>query len=171
MRFVVLVLSAVAAQNLAAQAGVGAKFGSRDPFVCASKTEPTSGPPSGQRLVELLRCGSGGERVYDGQLYLLENVKAEIGKGRPYQITDFARKLDPSKPVYPIRGSFDKYQCSQLNPKIHMKGRNPGDNCSLYPQPNAEGICYTTTFGEWDCVMNDREIGVNAAKTYVPAPQ
>jgi hypothetical protein len=173
MRFVLfaMVMSAGVAGSLSAQPGIGAKFGSRDPFVCKSKTQPASGAPSGQQLVDLIRCGSAGERVYDGQLYLLENVKAEIGKGRPYVYTDYGHKLDPSKPVYPIRGSFDKYQCTALNPKIGMKGRNPGDNCSIYPQPKAEGICYTTTFGEWDCLMQDREIGVSAAKHYQPAPR
>src|SRR5690348_861356 len=111
----------------AAQAGTGAKFGTRDPHTCASKKEPTSGAPSGARLEELVRCGSGGEKVYDGQLFLLENLKAEIGKGRPYQASDsLAHNIDPSQPVYPIRGSFDKYQCDEIKPALKMKGRNAG---------------------------------------------
>jgi hypothetical protein len=173
MQFIVLalVISAAMSEVLSGQAGVGAKYGSRDPYVCQSMKEPTSGAPSGQRLIDLVRCGSGGERLYSGQLYLLENVKVQIGKGRPYQPTDKAHKLDPSKPVYPIRGSYDKYQCDALNPKLGMKGRNPTDNCSMYPNPKAEGICYTTTFGEWDCLMSDKEIGVQAARHYLPAPR
>src|SRR5690348_6662554 len=107
-----VLFSAGTLATVAAQPGIGSKYGSRDPLVCGSKTEPTRGAPSGQRLVDLVRCGSGGERVYWDQLYLLENVKVEIGKARPYQPTDKANKLDPSKPVYPIRGSFDKYQCN-----------------------------------------------------------
>jgi hypothetical protein len=86
-------------------------------------------------------------------------------------VTDRGRKLDPSKPVYPIRGSYDKYQCDALNPKLGMKGRNAGDNCSVYPNPKAEGICYTTTFGEWDCLMQDHEISVNEGKHYQAAPK
>jgi hypothetical protein len=168
---VAVAMSAGAAGDACAQAGVGATYGSREPFVCNSMKEPTTGAPSGQRLVDLVRCGSAGERVYDRQLYLLENVKVEIGKGRPYQPTDKAHKLDPSKPVYPIRGSYDKYQCDALNPKLGMKGRNLGDNCFVYPNPKAEGICYISTFGEWDCIMSDKQIGVGAGRRYVAAPR
>jgi hypothetical protein len=167
----ILIVLACAAGSLSAQTGVGAKYGARDPYACKSLKEPSSGAPSGQRLVDLVRCGSAGERVYDNQLYLLESVTVEIGKGRPYQPTDLSHKLDPSKPVYPIRGSYEKYQCDALNPKIRMKGRNPGDNCSMYPNPKATGICYSTTFGEWDCVMSDKQIGVAAATHYVAAPR
>src|SRR5689334_19773315 len=104
-------LLAVTAGSIYAQQGTGARFGARDPFLCASKKEPVNGSPSGQRLKDLVRCGSGGERVYQNQLYLFEDLNVEIGVGRPYKVSDRAPEMDPSKPVYPIRGSFNKYQC------------------------------------------------------------
>ena len=54
-----------------AQPGAGRPYEARDPFVCASKVEPKTGAPSGDRLRDLVRCGRGGEKVYDGDLYLL----------------------------------------------------------------------------------------------------
>src|SRR5690348_3706071 len=128
-------------------------MGARDPHACASK-EPASGAPSGDRLKELILCGKSGERVYDQDLYLLANVQVEIGKSRPYQTSDsLAQNIDPSQPVYPIRGSYDKYQCVVINTTMKLKGHSAGDNCSLFPQPQAEGICYRTTFGDWECSM------------------
>ncbi|MDQ6759380.1 MAG: hypothetical protein M3Z32_05865, partial [Acidobacteriota bacterium] len=53
--------------------------------------------------------------VYNTDLYLLENVKVEIGKGRPYHASDsLAQNIDPSQSVYPIHGSYDEFQCVKI---------------------------------------------------------
>ena len=50
-------------------------------------------------------------------LYLATNVSVEVAKGRPYSAsTDATQDVDPSQTVYPIRGSFDWWQCSGGGP-------------------------------------------------------
>ena len=70
-----------------------------------------------------------------------------------------------------IRGRYDKYQCNEIDVAAKMKGRNPSDNCTIYPQPEAEGSCYRNTFGEWECSMTDIAIGLGTAQHYQPAPK
>jgi hypothetical protein len=50
--------------------------------------------------------------VMGPKLYLLENVQAEVGKGRPFQATDLNfPDIDNTQLLYPIRGSYDWYVC------------------------------------------------------------
>lgn len=172
MKFLVTACVAAAAALVAAEPGVGAKYESRDPFVCASRKEPASGAPSANRLKDLVRCGTGGERVASQMLYLLENLQVEVGKGRPYQASDRqSHNIDPSFPVYPIRGSYDRYQCSLVNNAIDLRAYKSGANCSVYPNPEATGVCYKTTFGDWNCVMSDHMIGSGSKREYVAPPK
>jgi hypothetical protein len=97
-----------------------------------------------------------GEKVYGRNLYLFENVQAEIGKGRPFRGGGLSggadinmADADPSEPVYPIRGSFSQWQCA--NPKTSISPE--GQNCDLLSIPKASGVCYKTTFGDWVCRM------------------
>jgi hypothetical protein len=62
-----------------AQTNTSAKYGAGNPYLYASKNEPAAGAPSGTRLQELFRRGSGGEGIVLRELYLLENLKVEIG--------------------------------------------------------------------------------------------
>src|SRR5437762_3465439 len=52
--FTGLLLPLAFAASVHAQSNPGAKYGARNPFVCASKKEPLSGSPSGTRLKELV---------------------------------------------------------------------------------------------------------------------
>ena len=152
---------------LAAQPGVGAKYGTRDPWTCNGKKEPVQGALSADLAAQYFLCDF--EKVYVNQLYLADNVRVEVGKGRPFQVGVYAdtnmRDIDVQYPVYPIRGSFTKYQCS-------LPGFKPlGQNCMLYPQPNAQGACYKTTFGDWKCHMADLNNPTEGRKTYIAGPK
>jgi hypothetical protein len=172
MKVLLMAFLAAAGILVAAEPNVGEKYESRNPFVCASKKEPANGAPSVNRLKDLVRCGTGGERVTSQMLYLLENLKVEVGKGRPYQASDRqSQNIDPSLPVYPIRGSYDRYQCAVVNNAIDLKAYKSGANCSVYPNPEATGVCYKTTFGDWNCVMSDFMIGSSSKREYVAPPK
>ena len=67
---------------------LGAVYGTRDPAVCKSKKEPATGAPSVQQAILYFRCEK--EKVGGGSdtnLYLFENVQLEVGKGRPFQVS------------------------------------------------------------------------------------
>lgn len=146
----VLILSG-ASPLLNAQQGIGAQYFTRDPITCSSKKAPASGPPSPAQAALYVRCDPSGEGLYGGYLFLLENVQVEIGKGRPFQYgSDIGMsEIDPSQPVYPIRGSFQRYQCSSSKAGPYKRG----SNCTLITTPQAKGACFKTTFGDWTCKM------------------
>jgi hypothetical protein len=135
------------------QTGAGAKYGSRDPFVCKSKKEPLKGAPSPSQIRDYVKCSS--EHLVGSmgpKLYLLENVQAEVGKPRLFQASDINfPDIDNSQPLYPIRGSYDWYVCH-----ANEVGFPPGRNCNIYREPSSTGVCYKTTFGDWNCTMADR---------------
>jgi hypothetical protein len=138
-----------------AQPGVGARYGTRDPLLCSSKRDPVNGVLSPGQAARYFRCGPSGERILVNQLYLFENVKVEIGKGRTLQGGGMSggsdanmHDIDPSFPVYPIHGSFEMYRCSTPD-----RGVKAGQNCSLSTIPQSSGACYKTTFGDWTCNM------------------
>jgi hypothetical protein len=111
-RFLLTVLIMAGSLGLAhGQAGVGKKFDTRDPLECNSLKKVTAGVPSSSQIKDLVTCkaeGTGGCCIY-----LMENVKVEIGKSRPFSSwSDVGNAdIDNSQPVYPIRGTADKYQC------------------------------------------------------------
>jgi hypothetical protein len=154
------------------QTGVGAAYGSRNPAVCKSTKSPASGVPSASQLKDYVRCDVYlGEKANGKTIYLLENLQVEIGKGRPYQDSEKGvSNIDPSQPVYPIRGSYDKYSCAVL-----VAGGLPnatrGANCAIFKEPRASGICYKTTFGEWGCMMVDVQINTREGQFNMPPPQ
>jgi hypothetical protein len=149
------------------QTGVGAKYGARDPFTCKSTKQPLQGAPSAEQakayLIGRFEKETGTGTL--GQLYLTENVKLEIGKGRPFEQGDGSGDADVSELVYPIRGSFTYYRCYPINSVYPV-----GQSCKKIESPNAEGFCYKTTFGDWRCSMVD----IQTSKTldgYFPAPK
>ena len=133
-------------------AGVGAKYATRDPQECSSTTEPAKGVLSPALAVKYFACNS--EHEAGGYLYLVENVKIDIGKGTPFLELDKGDRpsdADPKGLVHPIRGSLLKYQCGAISTYT----RNEGKNCTVYEGPKATGICYRTSFGDWTCNMMD----------------
>ena len=137
-----------------AQKGVGAKYGSRDPRTCADKTLPKTGAPSAAQAAQYVICGH--EHVVD-VLYLDEDVKAQVGAGRPYNMKEDynVSGINVRLPVYPIRGSLKQYSCSPIRPDRSNLNRN----CTIYTAPNATGLCYKDTFGDWHCSLNDARTG------------
>ncbi len=133
-----------------AQKGIGAKYGSRDPRTCADSKSPKAGAPSPTQAAQYVVCSSEHE-IND--LYLVENVMVQVGKGRPYNIREDINfpDIDTSFPVYPIRGSLTQYDCGV----IYLDRSNLNRNCSVYSQPNAKGACYKDNFGDWRCGMTD----------------
>jgi hypothetical protein len=137
-----------------AQQGVGAKYGSREAATCPSMKEPAKGAPSSDQARRYLICNA--EGVKGGTLYLLQDVKVEVGKGTPYKEMPGAGRpfdADPEGMVYQIRGSLKKYSCvAQITSKLWY---NVGKNCRIYDEPKATGNCHKDNFGEWQCLMSD----------------
>ena len=132
---------------------VAARYGSREPRTCEDKKAPALGPITAPLAQKYLNCQmeyvAGG-----GDLYLVENLKVEVGGGVPYSAIMRQRTLnevDVTQPVYPLRGSLLRYQCQDRV----TAARVATANCNTSHEPNATGYCYRTTFGDWSCYMND----------------
>src|SRR5688572_3807290 len=85
---------------------ISSRYGSRDPRTCEDTKAPARGAITAALALKYLNCQmeyvSGG-----GDLYLVENVKVEVGGGTPYAAIRGQRSLeeiDVKYPVYPIRG-------------------------------------------------------------------
>jgi len=139
-----------------AEESVGAKFGSRDPRTCATRTEALSAATAKQYFI----CDSEftvGPNASGESIYLVSDVTVQLGKPRPFNMeTDtfgFAadNSIDPSQPVVPIRGSFNEWVCGKLG-QINAA---PGKSCNLTTNPHAVGICFKNSFGDWHCTMTD----------------
>jgi len=161
----------------AAAAGEGEKYATRDPRTCASKTEPKAGAPSAEQAKAYLICGSAahlGEGVDSFHLLvLMENVQVQVGAGRPFQGGGNSdvnmHDVDVKYQIYPIRGSFDMYQCANVAPGDPWQSvRDPKKNCNLYHETKAIGSCYKTTFGDWDCTMVDPTASIAASNIAGP---
>lgn len=137
-----------------AQQGLGAKYGSRNPTTCPSMKDPAKGPPTAAQATKYTACKMEQEQGLS-TLYLLQDLKVEVGGGTPYlQIPQIHRPGggDPNGVVYAIRGSYKKYMCAVS----HASGPYPnvGKNCRIYNVPKATGNCYHDNFGDWSCTMN-----------------
>jgi len=130
--------------------GIGAKFGSRDPMTCANMKDPAKGAPSAEQVRRYVICGAEGQT--GTELYLLSDVKVEVGKGVAFRdIPQIHRpgSADPEGQVYQIRGSLKRYMCSMI------KNYPIGKNCRVYDEPKATGECHKDNFGEWMCSLRD----------------
>ncbi len=129
------------------------KYGTRDPRTCKDMKAPAKGAPSAALALKYVICEI--EKVSGQYLYLVENVKVEVGGGRPYNPNSDINvpEINVKFPIYSIRGSLTKYQCYEVNPNFTISA--PGKNCTRYEEPKAKGDCYKTTFGDWRCYMTD----------------
>lgn len=132
---------------------ISERYGSREPRTCEDTKAPAKGAITAALALKYLNCQmeylAGG-----GDLYLVENVKTEVGGGISYAAIMGQRSLseiDVKHPVYPIRGSLLRYQCQNRL----TAARVADANCNTYNEPKATGYCYKTTFGDWRCYMND----------------
>ena len=138
---------------------IAEKFDAREPRTCADTKAPAGGSITAALAKKYLEC----QMDYvsgNGNLYLVENVKVEVGGGIPYAAISGQRSLkeiNVNHPVYPIRGSFLQYSCRN---RITEYSGPPNTNASIYTHTNAKGYCYKTTFGDWSCFMADPDANV-----------
>jgi len=157
------VLLVMGPMRVSAQQVSGATYDTRDPRTCAERTAPARGAIPAALAMQYFVCES--EREFGNSLYLIENLQLQVGAPRPFQMrTDAATDVDPSQPVYPIRGSFTLYQCKEPSKLANNKGKN----CSVYDKPKATGTCYKTSFGEWHCSMADLVSSSNVRHSVAP---
>ncbi len=142
-----------------AQPGGGAKYGTRDPHACADRRAPAGGAPSAAQAALYAQCDGEGPYGSQGRIGLMDNVRVQVGGGRPYQhVQDSYEDVDPRQPVYPIRGSFTLYSCDPLRTAREVASGfadNRGRNCDALDEPSATGVCYKTTFADWHCTLTD----------------
>ena len=156
---------------LPAKTGDGKPFGARNPRSCTAQQLQGKGTPTADQLKlaficeeEAVSAAATGGTV----LTLVTDVKMEVAKGRPFQMaTDAWPDIDPSQPVYNVRGSFIEYRCTPLG-KING---NPGANCMKYDHPSAKGECFKNTFGEWRCKFTDLNAQTTGKGVAPPAGQ
>ena len=126
-------------------------FGARAPRTCADKSAPAKGPITAGLARKYFICKA--EKYVGADLYLVENVKLQVGGGVPYTPNLGAfHEIDVTVPLYPIRGSLVKYSCAKI---IGSYSPSPESSCQAFDEPAARGYCYKTTFNDWDCYMSD----------------
>ncbi|HRH43559.1 MAG TPA: hypothetical protein PKY82_18160 [Pyrinomonadaceae bacterium] len=133
-----------------AQNGIGKKYNSRDPRPCSETPSKTKAPTIAEAIASVI-CNSEHESGIE-TLFLVDDVKVtQIGKGTPYKRGAYANisDIDVDYLIYPIRGSYKKYQCTLSD------GKTPEKSCLLYDETKAEGNCYKNTFGQWKCGLSD----------------
>ena len=134
--------------NASKTAGVGIPFGSRDPRPCADLTGSVL---TQQKALSSFICSD--EQLGQTSLKLIENASLQLGSPRPYNFKEDYNlpNIDLNAKVYPIRGSFQEYSCVRFSDYMQNRGRN----CTLNEHPNATGLCYKDSWGNWRCSMGD----------------
>ena len=132
------------------QAGIGAKFNTRDPRDC----NLTVDSPSPAQLQQIFICETEvftPSSSFGDRLSLVSNVSLQFGKARPYNAAmDSARSgIDQTQPVYDARGSYIWWVCFVPQPGAPSTFPQPGRNCFKYVSPGVAGIAFRDTFGEW----------------------
>jgi hypothetical protein len=137
--------SAAQAADLSGPPVFSQKWQTRLPRECSKVTNP----PNALQAAALVQCTM--EYQSSQVISLMQEVKVEVGGPRPFIPEDSSfRQIDPSSKVYPIRGSEKMYLCG---PVIENVFHNTGKNCSYCAQTKAEGRCWKTTFGDWQCSL------------------
>lgn len=149
---------------------IGERYGSREPRTCENTKAPTQGAITAELAKKYFICAA--EKQEGRYLYLVENVKVEVGGGIPYAAIIGHRsfpEIDVKHPVYPIRGSHAQYQCQAENAQFDFTA--PGRNCHRYEHQKATGYCYKTTFGDWRCYQTDLNIPNENIFNNAPPPK
>jgi hypothetical protein len=167
--------SSASAQTASASAayaevqGVGERYGSHNPRTCPAGSLTGGSAPTLTQATMSVVCSMEGVTT-NSELILITEVAVQIGGGRSYNQSNLtnATDADVKAMVYPIRGSFKRYDCAPLPPRGIYP---PGQQCTMYPHTNATGMCYKNTFGDWACTMSGSAITANQnAQTKIPPP-
>jgi hypothetical protein len=145
--------SAAAAQSPLVQPPGTNRYGAREARICTDRTAPAEGAITPELAAAYVVCDA--EKVSGYYLYLVEDVRVEVGGSRPYNpnMDLNVPDIDVAFPLYSIRGGMVTYQCVEVNPDFSNSA--PGRNCNRTNQPDAKGYCYRTTFADWRCNMID----------------
>lgn len=157
-----IVIAVILGVAVPASADSGKDYGAPDSAVCPTTDAKLPAP---EILAKLVQCFQEGGSGHD--YYLLRQVQVQVGSPRRAIYGDGDGEIDVSLPVYPIRGSFIRYQCDYSN------AGSQGHNCYVYNQPHATGECWRTTFNEWKCRMADNSAAAGEAvqKNVGPPPE
>lgn len=152
-------------------ASIGAPYGAAGPRSCPDRKAPAEGAPSAAQAAAYATCDIEGESSQ--MLYLVGKMAITgVGKARDYNPLENMRQIDVERPIYDIRGSYDRYQCRMIatSTLVDMGPKyQKGSNCNLYAATNATGSCYVDTFGDWRCLLHD--INARQVRDDAPAPE
>ena len=113
---------------------LGAKYGTREPKACATRTAPAKGALSADQARQYFICDA--EHESTSHLFLVTNVKVQVAPAsHPASRSILGGDLDPSQPIWDIRGSFTQYQCSQAATWDNAYSRT--HNCTMNDMPTA----------------------------------
>jgi hypothetical protein len=118
--------------------------------------------PNEAEAAALAQCGTenGGESgAFQPMIYLWQNLKVQMGGSRPYAYNadSHSTSIDTTAKVYPIRVTGDQLSCT---------GK---PTCLTSHADKAEGTCYKTTFGDWQCHFS-QVFGVTKSDVELPPP-
>ncbi len=162
------------AVTMTRDAKIGADHAAPGPRSCSTKKSPAKGAPSADVIAKYVICDW--EKENWPNLYLLDNVQVTaVGAARRYNANeDFnVPDVDVTKPVYSIRGTYDSYQCGNLNrPDGPDFGpdHHPGSNCTVTRGHKGTGGCYMDTFAEWHCSLDDSGAMLGKEEMLQPPP-
>ena len=143
--------------------GLGAQYGTRNPATCANRKVAITAVTAKM----LLACQS--EGLLGDTLYLITDVVVQVGSPRAFNYSQdaIATGIDLHMPVYDIRGSYTRYQCTKVSDEPNAFAKT--HNCFKYPAtPGGYGRCYTDTFGDKHCQMTGG--GPTQLKNQTPPP-
>ena len=137
---------------------INAAFGARMPRKC----NPVTHVPNEAEAAALAQCASesGGEAgSFRPMIYLWQNMHVQMGGSRPYafKADSHHSSIDTEAKVYPIRVTGDQLSCT---------GK---PTCMTSHADKSEGVCYKTTFGDWQCSFS-QVFGVTKSAVELPAP-
>lgn len=156
-----------AAQPVLAEAVSGAPWGSRNGTPCQSLTQKNA--PSAAQATAILKCRRDKANESAGELWLMEKASIQVGASMPYAAAYHAWSMqgaDTTKPVYPLRGSWTMAMCRNRADLARYSPADAQRNCSETDY-QGEGVCWRTTFGDWDCTVTGRT-GAQRQKTAPP---
>lgn len=138
---------------------INAALGARMPRKC----NPVKHVPNEAEAAALAQCAieNGGDAgAFNPMIYLWQNLQVQIGGSRPYAYNSDSHSvsIDTTSEVYPIRVTGDQLSCTGQ------------PTCATRHADKAEGTCYKTTFGDWQCYFS-QVFGVTQSSVELPAPK